>query len=538
MNDINSVIDTLNDEELDLLNSDPEMLAAFKKKYSTPAASPQKSAMSQAMEYPSKTPPIATSWPGVASQLTRFVNPFPESPTTNPVAMLEGKRQFLEGASKKVKEAKTSAIGNQVENGMNPYAAAAFDTAFDLAPFAPSEFAPIAAGAIGGPSVSVGTRGIQSEIANRNLQAPKLIRESRYVKGQSPVGEIALDTDPKVAKLAVSNKDAIYKRSNSAIENLGNKIRLKIAEIFEGGRTPNAPEVNVPGGQRRLEYKPSTVEARESAATQPRYSGMLSSGESAGLKGDVADLSDKVATVQPGGARYDTAVGRSGPHVDYSGTTRTPNVAPKRPLKALGEGYSRMAAPVEHNSGIRTREIADAVNPVLDRVGRSAGVDSQIYRDLIDLRNRFIQDNGPVMDFMTANNERMRLGDEVGRAFNKDTSLLPELTEAQRAMWSKLRDKIGNVSPELDKMLRTQHDLIDVRTSALPNAALGYTKTPDTMVGMAKAPLRSMGIADFLANTLTRTSGLGATAGAGARHGVVDNLEKLMSKKGKDNGRK
>jgi hypothetical protein len=35
MADINQIIDTLSDEELELLNSDPEMLAAFKAKYST-----------------------------------------------------------------------------------------------------------------------------------------------------------------------------------------------------------------------------------------------------------------------------------------------------------------------------------------------------------------------------------------------------------------------------------------------------------------------------------------------------------------------
>lgn len=38
MADINSVIDSLSSEELDLLNSDPEMLAQFKSKYTAPAA--------------------------------------------------------------------------------------------------------------------------------------------------------------------------------------------------------------------------------------------------------------------------------------------------------------------------------------------------------------------------------------------------------------------------------------------------------------------------------------------------------------------
>jgi len=40
MADINSVIDTLSDEELDLLNNDPELLAQFKAKYSAPSTAP------------------------------------------------------------------------------------------------------------------------------------------------------------------------------------------------------------------------------------------------------------------------------------------------------------------------------------------------------------------------------------------------------------------------------------------------------------------------------------------------------------------
>ena len=40
MQDINSVIDTLSDEELDLLNNDPEMLAQFKAKYTAPQSAP------------------------------------------------------------------------------------------------------------------------------------------------------------------------------------------------------------------------------------------------------------------------------------------------------------------------------------------------------------------------------------------------------------------------------------------------------------------------------------------------------------------
>lgn len=45
MADINSVIETLSDDELELLNSDPEMLSQFKAKYSTPSKSKTQSAL-------------------------------------------------------------------------------------------------------------------------------------------------------------------------------------------------------------------------------------------------------------------------------------------------------------------------------------------------------------------------------------------------------------------------------------------------------------------------------------------------------------
>lgn len=56
MSDINAVIESLSPEELDLLNSDPEMLAAFKAKYAAPPASLGSQIVGDALKEAAKSP--------------------------------------------------------------------------------------------------------------------------------------------------------------------------------------------------------------------------------------------------------------------------------------------------------------------------------------------------------------------------------------------------------------------------------------------------------------------------------------------------
>ena len=381
------------------------------------------SLLGRASQYVSSPTVGLKTVPQIVTGLTRFANPFPTSPTANPVAMLEGKRKFLESAGQQVKESEQGSIGNivsktselarkylpkeladtvQTISGLGGGAAA---TVAQFQPFTPSEFALQSGMSILPVALSQGTKGIQSQIANRNLQAPKLIRESRYSSGKPSVGEVALNTPEKTADLATSNKDKIYKESNRAINVLGEKIKNTIANVFKSG---------------------------ESSASR--------------------------------------------------------NMNPFSQAQDL--------------PSLNTKEVADSVNPILNSIGRSQGADSPTFKAVMELKNRFVRMNGDAMNFLDANRARIDLGEEIGKSFNKDTSAIPEIVEAQRAIWASLRNKIGQLSPDLDEMLKLQHDLLDVRTSALPEASLGYTKTPSTVIDLIKKPFRSIKVAKFLGKTL------------------------------------
>jgi len=176
MSKIEEAINSLSSEELDLLNSDTQMLNDFKNKYSEPEVSKIPAVQSpglveQASQYVQKQGSPMRTVPEMAVGMTNFVNPTPFMPTLkNPVpnipAEFEKKRQFLEGVGTQVKGASESSVGNIVEdvsrlatkylpknlaNGISTlagFAGGAVNTATTLAPFKPSEFAAETAGAI------------------------------------------------------------------------------------------------------------------------------------------------------------------------------------------------------------------------------------------------------------------------------------------------------------------------------------------------------------------------------------------------------
>lgn len=188
---------------------------------------------------------------------------------------------------------------------------------------------------------------------------------------------------------------------------------------------------------------------------------------------------------------------------------------------------------------IKTAEIANSINPIMVKVAENEGENSNTYQALVRLKELFLR-KGDSLNFATANAERVRLGSEIGKSFQKETSALPEVIEAQRNMWGALRNKIGMASPELDEMLKLQHDLIDVNHSALPTAAKGYTSTPGGAVEAVKTPFRRMEIADFLANRLPNdVAQAGTVAGTGSysvtdalkNRGLSDFIDKVKNRK-------
>lgn len=522
MSDIDDVLNTLSEDELDTLNSDPQMLADFKKKYAATDTSllgryggPAKTTAQKASEYSAREPEINVNSPAnMAATLTNFANPFPSSPSINPIKALEGKRQFLEGAGRKVKESVIGSEGNIVSgisemahkylpetlakavSGLVAAGGGAAASATQLTPTRPSDFATEAAMGLLGPIASQGTRGVQTGIANRNLQAPKLIREGRYMKGQPTVGEIALDTPKGTADLAVSNKDTMYKRAQEAIDVLGQKIKSRINEIY----------------QKSSAEKPGTTITEKVPAKELKFAGQRMSPE----QYEVGVLNEHTPVRGPATP--------TSPQVKLGGFEQTKNI-PAEPARIKPD---LSAAPRELPNSIPTKEVANSMDPIIHRAIDRDGPDSAVVRNLLGFKERFLKKNGDFMNFLRGNEERVMLGEDVGKSFNKDTSAIPEITEAQREMWITLRDWLGKLDPELDGMLRLQHDLLDVRMSALPEAAKGFTKTPDNIVDFVKSPFRKIGIADFLGNQLgsKKAVGLGAGVGAGIKSREDKNVRK------------
>lgn len=164
------------------------------------------------------------------------------------------------------------------------------------------------------------------------------------------------------------------------------------------------------------------------------------------------------------------------------------------------------------NPAISTKEIADSIDPVIKSVGTSSGVDSPRYQSLLRFKEQWLSGKPEFVDFKTANNIRTELGSEVGRGFDKMGDDLADRVLAQRMMWGKLRQKIGQISPEMDELLQRQHKLIDISNSLAPEASKGYEKIPTSIPEMLVSPVSTnMRLANFM-NKASESRGGGAVA--------------------------
>lgn len=399
--------------------------------YLASSQTPQKSLMTQAMEYPAKTyQGDLNTFSGMGKAAMDFIKP----PTSlNMPGEFDQKRQILEAAGNKVKQSALGAEGNIVSNiselaakHLPSYLANAVQkiagvgggavaTATELAPTTPGDFASMAAGEMLPPMASGAMRGTAESVANRWANAPKWIREARLEKGLPSVGEDVLNL-PKgeVGDLAVNDKKAAFNAAKMAEQSLGQKIRSKIDELFKSG----TDGVN---------------------------------------KNDVANSMDEYA--------------------------------------------SKLDAP-------------DAER-------------------LMSFKEGWLKGKPDNLDFKLLNQERVKLGEEIGKDFGKTSPELAHKTEAQKAMWQFLRNKLGELSPELDEMLQLQHKVMDIKNSVKPEAALGYTPVAETWRKALLSPLtKNVGLADFVANRLPQAdmSNLGATAAYGAAKTAIPLSEQLRNK--------
>lgn len=120
--------------------------------------------------------------------------------------------------------------------------------------------------------------------------------------------------------------------------------------------------------------------------------------------------------------------------------------------------------------------------------------------------------NSNKLDFKTANEFREILGSYVGKRFGKDE--VPEKIDAMIGIFGKLRDKIGKTSPELDDILKQQHNYFDIMNSVKKVKARGYQDSPLNLnpidlFGIPKTIKQSPKIASIL-ETIPKTRGVGS----------------------------
>lgn len=161
----------------------------------------------------------------------------------------------------------------------------------------------------------------------------------------------------------------------------------------------------------------------------------------------------------------------------------------------------------------------DVLDNVLDKMIQ----DSSKYeadRSIVDLLQKVRSSDS--IDLPTANKLREIMGSEVGKKFTRLVDDLPGLTDAQKAIFSSLRQKIGQISPALDKILSKQHDLFNVQWSVLPDAAKGFERPSMSLFEMMKGPVESnLQLANAM-NRLGERTGARTAAAAGAKSAVKE----------------
>lgn len=314
---------------------------------------------------------------------------------------------------------------------------------------------------------------LPKSITNRFLKTPSSIALPRLEKGKLTIGEEFLGSEafnPKeFGKLAVGDKEKVYKISNDEISKLGKEVDAEINRLFEKGRTANVPEVKIKGTP-QLEYKPTkAVEVRPA----PMVSGQtirLPSGY-----------------VERGGINMEP-LANTPVSTEIAGQTGKIGESLRSLKKIEGTPFTGF----KKQPAVKTSEIADAVNPAIDEAINVYGKDSSIVKRLQKFKDNFMSGKPEYLDFKSLNKLREDIGANLGKkGFGKDADELTEQVFAQRLMFSKIRDLVGSISPKLNKLLNQQHMFFDIRDSVKPVVAKGYEDVPrnlSNLFGATRSP--------------------------------------------------
>lgn len=119
--------------------------------------------------------------------------------------------------------------------------------------------------------------------------------------------------------------------------------------------------------------------------------------------------------------------------------------------------------------------------------------------------------NSAALDFKTANQFRELIGDYIGRGFRKEEA--PEKIMAMRDIFGSLRQKIGEISPMVDNLLKAQHGLYQRGESVFKEVARGYPKASTVFETLVSRNPRLATAIESAGNT----RGVGGLAYAGSK---------------------
>ena len=182
-------------------------------------------------------------------------------------------------------------------------------------------------------------------------------------------------------------------------------------------------------------------------------------------------------------------------------------------IKKIGVEVKKKINNFPESFDISSQELADSINPLIQEVKDSFGDISREARRLTIFKKAFMSGKPDFLDFKSANNLRESLGESIGKRFGKEMSDIPELLQAQRMIYAKLRDKISRISPDLSDLLSQQHVLFEIKRSVMPAAAKGFEKIPQSGIGLLTAPIDAN---VKLANQLKNLSEARGVGGIGA----------------------
>lgn len=473
------------------------------------------------------TPPITnnpdeffSNLPAVAQPIMKTFTP----PTSLQDAMIRKPAQ-LEEMGKQVKSAVKGAIGNTAKDF--PKLKKVGQIATDFLPFTPSEFSAQIAGETVFSLLSDVAKTLPKGIANRFFRQPPSEALSRMESGKPPLGEEVLSSDD-LKNFRVQDKKKIYKMAQERIAQLGEQVDEKITAVLKKGLTANKGDEFIgPQTQKLLGapeaaagpvIEPEIVDPRTIGkklsktgsydyVTTKNYTGSVGGGDALfdqpyigqSLPPDakIAGFQTAAQPFKNGGARgvfnpeTDAAIAKQ---AEYIRQARRESLDTMAKLKTLKENGFK----IKQGPAIPKDEIIDS--GVMSNVLKKMLPDFEELspdRKTVDLLKKV--QNAENLDFKTANELREVLGREINRKFLMETERLSPLTEAQRAIYTSLRRKIGEISPELSTLLEKQHALYEVSNAVGKDAAKGFTNYSGAFDYVAKN-MKTATLVNFLLN--------------------------------------